>query len=148
MSFSFHFFVGKLFEKSFPTPLQKLSHSRYPNRAVSLRRDGRRERKVRFCCRKRSGATETLPVKRVVLPQHRSTDARLPFWVYNSALCTSLLCTLSNYPTFLFYCQEKPLDTNGHEMTEKRPKRADVCVFLSHVCVFLRHLSNNFSPLS
>ena len=60
----------------------------------------------------------------------------------------SALCTLSNYPTSLFCCQEKPLDTNGRETTEKRPKRANVCAFLSHVCVFLRHLSNKFSPLS
>ena len=50
----------------------------------------------------------------------------------------SALCTLFDYPTSLSYCQEKPLDTNGRKMTEKHPKRADVCTFLSHVPFFLR----------
>ena len=46
---------------SFPLhPFQKLLHNRYLNRVVSSHTDGRREGKPRFCCREKSGATETL----------------------------------------------------------------------------------------
>ena len=58
---------GKLLEKKFPPhPFQELSQNKYLNRAVSLQTDGQRERTARFCCRKKSGATETLISKKVV----------------------------------------------------------------------------------
>jgi hypothetical protein len=57
--------VGELFEKSSPTPPQKLSNSNYQNRFVSLQTDGRREDKPRFCYREFAGVTETLRTKKV-----------------------------------------------------------------------------------
>ena len=59
--------MGELFEKSSPTPPQKLSHKKHPNKFVSFETDRRRERKVRFGFRELAGATETLLVKKVDL---------------------------------------------------------------------------------
>jgi hypothetical protein len=54
---------------------------------VDLQTDGRRERKVRFGYREKSGATETLISKTVVLPQSGSPKG-LPYrFPYNYALC-------------------------------------------------------------
>ena len=47
--------AGELFEKSSPTPPQKLSHNDYLNKFVSFETDRRRERKVRFGFRKLAG---------------------------------------------------------------------------------------------
>ena len=58
---------GSFFEKSSPTPPQKLLHNDYLNKFVSFETDRRREHKVRFGFRKLAGATETLLVKKVVL---------------------------------------------------------------------------------
>lgn len=55
--------MGELFEKSSPTPLQKLSHNKYLNEFVSMQIDSRREVKPRFCCRERLGASKTLSAK-------------------------------------------------------------------------------------
>ncbi|MBO7274590.1 MAG: hypothetical protein J6V22_07015, partial [Clostridia bacterium] len=63
-------YVGELFEKSSPTPLQKLSHNKYLNEFVSMQIDSRREVKPRFCYRKPVGTTKTPPAKRVV---HKET---------------------------------------------------------------------------
>ena len=61
------FFVGKTSCKKFsPHPFQELAHNKYLNKLVCSRTDGWRERKVRFCCRKRVGATKTPRAKNVV----------------------------------------------------------------------------------
>ena len=57
---------GELFEKSSPSPPQKLARNKYLNKFVSALADGRREVKPRFGSRKLAGATKTLLVKKVV----------------------------------------------------------------------------------
>ena len=57
-------------------PSKKHSHKGSKNKVVNLRIDGRRERKVRFCCRKRSGTAKTLPVKRVVLSLEQTATTK------------------------------------------------------------------------
>ena len=58
--------MGELFEKSSPTPLQKLPNKKSQNRVVSLRTDSRREHKARSGYRKRVGTTKTPRAKKVV----------------------------------------------------------------------------------
>ena len=60
-------FLQEVFPLSIPLPFSRtLAQKEYLNRFVSARGDGRREHKVRFGYRKKSGTTETLIFKKVV----------------------------------------------------------------------------------
>ena len=134
--------MGKLFKKSFPTPLQKLSHNRYLNRAVSLQIDSRRERKVRFGCRKLAGASKPLLVKRVVLPQHGSTKVRLSFFVYHSTLCI-LHSQLSHFPLLLSRKTARQKGTRNDRKSIKTSAR--VRVFVVRLNLFAASVEHFFS---
>ena len=56
---------GNFLQEVFPTPLSRTLAQRGKNRIFSLQIDSRREAQPRFCCREKSGATETLLSKRV-----------------------------------------------------------------------------------
>ena len=52
----------------------------FKNKFVTHRIDSRREHKVRFCCRKKSGATETLISRKVVGKQNRRPSVACICW--------------------------------------------------------------------
>ena len=75
--------MGELFEKSSPTPPQKLSHNRYLNKFVSLHTDGRRASQGRALATASSQAPPRPCELRELIKQKRATSGRPYIKKYN-----------------------------------------------------------------